>query len=390
VSVFRTTIPENPDDEPLLQLVTPEGTRVHHEELDAAVEHLTAEDLRRYYRDRVMVRAADLEATSLQRQGQLGLWASALGQEGAQIGAGHAARTQDYLVPTYREHGIAWARGIEPWRLLDAWRGNSHGGFDPYELRTHPYMIVLGAQVSHGVGYAMGLQRDGLVGTGDLENDTAVLTLFGDGTSSEGEVSEGFTFAASFGTPSVFFTQNNQWAISVPSTVQSRVPLAQRSRGWGIPSVRIDGNDVLASYAAVRLALDHARAGKGPLYIEAMTYRMAAHTTSDDDTRYRTDDELASWRRRDPITRLATYLRSLDQVDDAFIGHCEEEGKDLALRLHHQIHAMPDPDPVEMFDFVYAEPHPLIDEEREGFLRYQSQFEDEQADQDVQDQEAQR
>lgn len=380
MSVFRTTIPEQPDDEPMIQLIAPDGTRLPHPELDPVLADLTPDDLRGYYRDMVMIRAADVEATSLQRQGQLGLWASALGQEGAQIGAGHAARTQDYLVPTYREHGIAWARGIEPWRLLDVWRGNNHGGFDPYELRTHPYMIVLGAQVHHAVGYAMGLQRDGVVGTGDPETDTAVLTLFGDGTSSEGEVSEGFTFAASFQTPSVFFTQNNQWAISVPSTVQSRVPLAQRSRGWGIPSVRIDGNDVLASYATVRLALDHARRGDGPLYIEAMTYRMAAHTTSDDDTRYRSGDELETWRRRDPITRFGAYLKGIDEIDDAFVAGCEEEGKDLALQLHHQIHAMQDPDPLDIFDHVYEEPHPLIDEEREQFLRYRAQFEDEADD----------
>ena len=159
-------------------------------------------------------------------------------------------------MPTYREHGVAWARGIEPWRLLELFRGISHGGWDPNALRTHPYMIVLGSQAPHAVGYAMGLQRDGVVGTGDVTTDTSVLALFGDGASSEGEVAESFTFAASFQAPVVFYTQNNQWAISVPTQVQSRVPLAQRSRGWGIPSVRVDGNDVLAVLGAVRSALD--------------------------------------------------------------------------------------------------------------------------------------
>ena len=143
------------------------------------------------------------------------------------------------------------------------------------QLRTHPYMIVLGSQAPHAVGYAMGLQRDGLVGTGDLDSDTAVLALFGDGASSEGEVSESFTFAASFQAPVLFYTQNNQWAISVPTSVQTRVPLAQRSRGWGIPSIRVDGNDVLAVLAAVRSAMDAARAGEGPRFIEAITYRLS-------------------------------------------------------------------------------------------------------------------
>lgn len=379
MTVFRTTIPADPHEEPMVQLLAPDGTRTPHEELDEAVAHLTAEDLRGFYRDMVMIRAADLEATSLQRQGQLGLWASALGQEAAQIGAGHASRPQDYFVPTYREHGVAWARGIEPMTLLELFRGISHCGWDPHALRTHPYMIVLAAQTPHAVGYAMGLQRDGVVGTGDLDTDTAVLALFGDGTSSEGEVAESFTFAASFQAPVVFYTQNNQWAISVPSSVQSRVPLAQRSRGWGIPSVRVDGNDVLACLAASRIALDAARAGHGPRYIEAMTYRMGAHTTSDDPTRYRPRAEEEEWAAKDPILRLRRHLEQTDQIDDAFIARCDEEAHDLAMRLHRHIHAMPDPDPRTLFDHVYAEPHPLVEEERAAYAEYLDQFEDEDA-----------
>lgn len=363
----------------MIQLLGPDGTRSPHEEFDAVLqagELATDEALRGYYRDMVMIRAADLEATSLQRQGQLGLWASALGQEAAQIGAGHAARTQDYLVPTYREHGVAWARGIEPMRLLEMYRGISHCGWDPYELRTHPYMIVLGSQAPHAVGYAMGLTRDGLVGTGDQSTDTAVLALFGDGASSEGEVSESFTFAASFEAPIVFYSQNNQWAISVPTTVQTRVPLAQRSRGWGIPSIRVDGNDVLAVLGAVRTALDAARAGEGPRFIEAVTYRMAAHTTSDDATRYRPSSEEQEWAQRDPIDRLRRHLAARDQIDEAFIQRCEEEAHDLAMQLHHHIHGMADPDPSDMFTHAYAEPHPVIEREREEYLEYVAQYED--------------
>lgn len=369
----------------MIRLLAPDGTRTPHEEFDAALaagadDAGTAFDdperLRGYYRDMVMIRAADLQATSLQRQGQLGLWASALGQEAAQIGAGHAARPQDYLVPTYREHGIAWARGIEPMTLLELYRGISHCGWDPQALRTHPYMIVLGAQAPHAVGYAMGLQRDGVVGTGDAATDTAVLALFGDGASSEGEVSESFTFAASFQAPVVFFTQNNQWAISVPTAVQTRVPLAQRSRGWGIPSIRVDGNDVLAVLAAVRIALDEARAGHGPRFVEAVTYRMAAHTTSDDATRYRTGEEEQQWAAKDPILRLRAHLEQLDAIDDAFVTQCDEDAHDLAMRLHQHIHGMADPDPSTIFEHVYAEPHPLVEAERADYLAYAAQFED--------------
>lgn len=386
VSAFTTAIPQPALEEPMVQLLAPDGTRTPHEEFDAvlaagadgaAPAFDDPERLRGYYRDMVMVRAADLEATSLQRQGQLGLWASALGQEAAQIGAGHASRPQDYLVPTYREHGIAWARGIEPMTLLEMYRGISHCGWDPYALRTHPYMIVLGAQAPHAVGYAMGLQRDGVVGTGDPDTDTAVLALFGDGASSEGEVSESFTFAASFQAPVVFFTQNNQWAISVPTSVQSRVPLAQRSRGWGIPSIRVDGNDVLAVLAAVRTAMDEARAGKGPRFVEAVTYRMAAHTTSDDATRYRTGEEEQQWADRDPILRLRRHLEQLGEIDEGFVTRCEQDAHDLAMRLHHHIHGMADPDPVSIFENVYAEPHPLVEAEREEYLAHVVQFEDE-------------
>lgn len=381
MSVFRSTIPDVAAEEPMVQLLGPDGTRTPHEQLDAVLEEAglaTPERLRGYYRDMVMIRAADLEATSLQRQGQLGLWASALGQEAAQIGAGHASREQDYLVPTYREHGVAWARGIEPWRLLEMFRGISHGGWDPNELRTHPYMIVLGSQAPHAVGYAMGLQRDGVVGTGDSATDTAVLALFGDGASSEGEVSESFTFAASFQAPVVFYTQNNQWAISVPTSVQTRVPLAQRSRGWGIPSVRVDGNDVLAVLGAVRTALDSARSGGGPVFVEALTYRMAAHTTSDDASRYRPAAEEQEWAEKDPILRLRRHLEQLGEIDEAFVARCDEEAHDLAMQLHHHIHGMEDPDPVRMFDHPYAEPHPIVDVEREEYLAYVAQFEDEE------------
>lgn len=388
MTVFATTIPDDAHQEPMIQLLGPDGTRTPHAEFDAVLrggggaEDLQSPDaLRGYYRDMVMIRAADLEATSLQRQGQLGLWASALGQEAAQIGAGHAARVQDYLVPTYREHGVAWARGIEPWRLLELFRGISHGGWDPAELRTHPYMIVLGSQAPHAVGYAMGLQRDGAVGTGDRAHDTAVLALFGDGASSEGEVSESFTFAKSFDAPVVFYTQNNQWAISVPTSVQSSVPLAQRSRGWGIPSVRVDGNDVLAVMAAVRSALDAARAGEGPRFIEAVTYRMAAHTTSDDAGRYRPAAEEEEWAERDPILRLRRHLEQLGALDEDFVRRCETEAHELAMQLHHHIHGMEDPDPVHIFEHVYTEPHPVVEAEKQAYRDYAAQFEDE-ADQD--------
>ena len=252
----------------------------------------------------MLVRRVDAEATALQRQGELGLWASLLGQEAAQVGSGRALRPQDYAFPTYREHGVAWCRGVDPLNLLGLFRGVNHGGWDPDEKNFHLYTIVIGAQTLHATGYAMGIQRDGDVGTGDPERDAAVIAYFGDGATTQGDVNEAFVFAAVQNAPVVFFCQNNQWAISEPIEKQTRIPLYQRASGFGFPGVRVDGNDVLAVYAVTKAALDDAREGNGPTFIEAFTYRMGAHTTSDDPTRYRVAAEVEVWKQRDPIARL--------------------------------------------------------------------------------------
>lgn len=281
----------------LVQLLTPEGERVEHP--DYSID-LSAEELRGLYRDMVLTRRFDAEATALQRQGELGLWASLLGQEAAQIGSGRALRDDDYVFPTYREHGVAWCRGVDPTNLLGMFRGVNHGGWDPNSNNFHLYTIVIGSQTLHATGYAMGVAKDGA--------DSAVIAYFGDGASSQGDVAEAFTFSAVYNAPVVFFCQNNQWAISEPTEKQTRVPLYQRAQGFGFPGVRVDGNDVLACLAVTRSALERARRGEGPTLVEAFTYRMGAHTTSDDPTKYRADEERASWEAKDPILRLRTYL----------------------------------------------------------------------------------
>ena len=180
----------------MVQLLTPEGQRVSHPDYDKYVADLTAEDLRGFYRDLVLIRRLDAEGNALQRQGELGLWASLLGQEAAQVGSGRALRPHDFVFPTYREHGVAWCRGIDPLNLLGLFRGVNHGGWDPKENNFHLYTIVIGAQTLHATGYAMGVQRDGDVGTGDPDRDTAVIAYFGDGATSQGDVNEAFVFAA--------------------------------------------------------------------------------------------------------------------------------------------------------------------------------------------------
>ncbi|MFD7918010.1 pyruvate dehydrogenase (acetyl-transferring) E1 component subunit alpha [Streptomyces sp. NPDC059740] len=353
------------EQDQLVQLLTPQGQRVEHPEYSV---DLSPAELRGLYRDMVLTRKFDGEATTLQRQGELGLWASLLGQEAAQIGSGRALHDQDYVFPTYREHGVAWCRGVDPTNLLGMFRGVNHGGWDPNSNNFHLYTIVIGSQTLHATGYAMGLQKDNA--------DAAVIAYFGDGASSQGDVAESFTFAAVYNAPVVFFCQNNQWAISEPTEKQTRVPLYQRAQGYGFPGVRVDGNDVLACLAVTKAALERARAGQGPMLVEAFTYRMGAHTTSDDPSRYRSQEEQDDWAAKDPIARLKTYLLAEGAVDDAFLAAVDEEAEALGRRVREAVRSMPDPDDMAIFDNVYADGHALVDEERAQFAAYQASFAD--------------
>ncbi|WP_457254296.1 pyruvate dehydrogenase (acetyl-transferring) E1 component subunit alpha [Pedococcus sp. P5_B7] len=371
-------VPEVGDGGPeMVQLLTPEGQRVENTEYDEYVKDLTDEDLRGFYRDLVLIRRVDAEATALQRQGELGIWASLLGQEAAQVGSGRAMRPQDYAFPTYREHGVAWCRGVNPLNLLGLFRGVNHGGWDPNEKNFHLYTIVIGAQTLHATGYAMGIQRDGDVGTGDDARDAAVIAYFGDGATAQGDVNESFVYAAVNNAPVVFFCQNNQWAISEPNERQTRIPLYQRARGFGFPGVRVDGNDVLAVYAVTQQALNAARSGNGPTFIEAYTYRMGAHTTSDDPTKYRVSAEVEVWKHRDPIERLKSYLVHTQKTDQAFFDAIEAEADALATEVREGCLSMPDPTPDSMFDHIYVEEHPVVEAERREFAAYHAGFEGE-------------
>jgi pyruvate dehydrogenase E1 component alpha subunit len=351
-------------DPDLVQLLTPDGVLVEHP--DYKID-LSPEEYRGLYRDMVLVRRIDAEGTALQRQGELGLWAPLLGQEAAQVGSGRAQTADDYSFPTYREHGVAWCRDVDPVNLLGMFRGVNNGGWDPNEKNFHLYTIVIGSQTLHATGYAMGMQRDG--------KDAAVIAYFGDGASSQGDVNEAFVFASSFNAPVVFFCQNNQWAISEPSEKQFRVPLYKRAAGFGFPGVRVDGNDVLACLAVTKAALEHARSGNGPMLVEAFTYRMGAHTTSDDPTRYRPSEEVEEWKAKDPIQRMRTFLDQNKYADAEFFQSVDDEADAVAADIRARCVAMPDPKPVSIFDHVYAEPHPLMDEERAEYGAYWESFE---------------
>ncbi len=353
----------------LVQLLTPEGQRVSHPQFDLQISPVEIQSL---YRDMVLVRRADREADALQRQGQLGLWAPLLGQEAAQIGAGRAMAPQDMAFPSYREHGVAWCRGVDPTEVFGIFRGIDQGSWDPFSTGFQLYTIVIANQCLHATGYAMGQWLDGKIG--DAEAGEATICFFGDGATSQGDVHEGFVWAAVYDAPVVFFCQNNQWAISAGLDRQTRVPLYRRSAGYGFPGIRVDGNDVLATLAVTRWALRECRTGNGPVLIEACTYRMGAHTTSDDPTRYRLATELEEWKLKDPIERVRVHLVREGLAKQEFFDGVAAEADELAARLRDYCTSMPVPDPERIFSKVYAEPSSYLEAQREEFLAYHASF----------------
>jgi 2-oxoisovalerate dehydrogenase E1 component alpha subunit len=345
-----------------VQLVQPDGRRVFDKEHGALVADIDARRLRQLYRDMVITRRIDVEATALQRQGQLGLWPPLLGQEAAQVGSAHALHPDDYVFCSYRETAVAYCRGVAPEQLTALWRGVSHHCWDPGEVKMTNANIVVGSQGLHATGYAFAAHLDGA--------DIATIAYFGDGATSQGDLAEALGFAAAWSAPVVFFCQNNQWAISEPVAVQSHIPLVRRADGYGIPGVQVDGNDVLAVLAVTRQAVERARTGGGPTFIEAMTYRMGPHTTADDPTRYRTAADTEYWAQRDPIERVRVLLDREGDLSPEFTQQVTDEADEAARRLRTATIEMPDPDPVRMFDNVYATEHPLMTEERQQLSDY--------------------
>ncbi|MBD7957943.1 pyruvate dehydrogenase (acetyl-transferring) E1 component subunit alpha [Microbacterium sp. Sa4CUA7] len=360
---------------PVARLITPTGERVADSTLDPWAGDVDDALLVDLYRDMVRTRRLDTEGVALQRQGQLGLWAPCLGQEAAQVGTARALRESDFVFPSYRELGVQLVRGATPAQLVEVWRGEEQSMGDPFTRNTAGPQIIIGAQTLHAVGYAMGIQRT--PGADGQPSDDVAVAYFGDGASSQGDVNEAMVFAASFGAPVVFVCSNNQWAISEPVAVQSRTPLAARAPAFGIPSLRIDGNDVLAGFAAMRWALERARSGAGPAYIEAVTYRMGAHTTADDPTRYRDPAELERWRGRDPITRVETLLRGRGALDDDLVAEIAADADRLAAQMRTACLSARTRDPLTIFDEVYAAPHTGLDRQRRAYAAYLDGFEEE-------------
>jgi len=361
-----------------LQLIAPDGRlqfTERTEEYRPLVEALTEEQLGDFYRTMRVTRVLDLEANNLQRQGQMALWVPAVGQEGCQVGSAAGSRPQDHMFPAYREHSAARMRGVTMTEIVAMLRGVTHGGWNPAEKNNfHLFTLVIGSHTLHATGYAMGIGFDGASQTGNVDEDEAVLVYFGDGATSQGDTNEAMVFAQSYQAPVVFFLQNNHWAISAPVRIQSRTPLYKRAEGFGIPSVQVDGNDVLINYAVTRTLMDRARSGGGPQFIEALTYRIGAHTTSDDPTKYRDDDELHYWQERDPIARFETYLRGLGE-GDAFFAEVHDEAEHYASEARARTLALEPPNADSMFAHVYSQQHPVMDAQRLQLADYEASFE---------------
>jgi pyruvate dehydrogenase E1 component alpha subunit len=344
-------------DDPVRPLFSPAGELTVEARGHLGLDHDRLRDL---YRQMVLIRRADQEALNLQRQGELGLWGQFLGQEAIHVGAVAALENDDWIFPSYREFGMAMCRGIDPAAMLTWFRGLSAGPWDPRKYRFAPLAVPVATQVPHAVGFAMGARFK-------HANDV-VLSTFGDGATSKGDWHEGMNFAGVFKAPVIFLCQNNHWAISVPLAKQTAGSIAERAQGYGFPGIRIDGNDVLGVFAAVRAAAERARRGDGPYLIEAMTYRMGAHTTSDDPTRYRQEEELQAWSTKDPISRYRSWLESQGVLDDAGVAAIDHEAEESARGIRSRLLAIkPAPPGEAIFGAVYEHPSDSFVEEREEF-----------------------
>lgn len=315
------------------------------------------EELMSLYRRMVIARRWDVQVSALTRQGRLATYPSALGQEASEIGAVLALESTDWLFPTYRDSIAVMTRGVAPGEILQAFRGDWHSAYDPYAHRTMPQATPLATQALHavGLGTAAKLRKDPI----------AALTFVGDGATSEGDTHEAFNFAGVWQAPVVFLVQNNQFAISVPYSKQTRArALSDRAIGYGIPGYHVDGNDAAAVYAVASEAMKRARSGGGPSIIECLTYRIEAHTNSDDPTRYRGSDEVEIWKGRDPIERLEKYLLSEEILGQEDRDSIAAEAEELAAATRDAMNAEAVVDPAELFAHVYGAPRTALDEQQ--------------------------
>ena len=338
-----------PDPEPYRLLGTPAAAR-----LDPAL-------LRRLYGQLVRGRRYNQQATALTKQGRLAVYPSSTGQEACEVAAALALAPRDWLFPSYRDTLAVVARGVDPVQALTLLRGDWHTGYDPRACRVAPLSTPLATQLPHAVGLAHAARLSG--------DAVAALALVGDGGTSEGDFHEALNFAAVWQAPVVFLVQNNGYAISVPLAKQTAAPtFAHKAVGYGMPGRLVDGNDAAAVHQVLAEALDRARQGGGPALVEAVTYRIDAHTNADDAGRYRDEAEVAAWRAHDPVALLERELTARGLLDDAARKRAADEAEALAADLRERMQRDPALDPAELFAHVFAEPTPQL-REQEAQLR---------------------
>ncbi len=314
------------------------------------------------YRDMVLMRAFDEKALKLQRQGRMGTWPPIKGQEAIQAGVASAMGEKDWLIPSFRDHGTMVLRGVPLHLVYAYWAGDERGSSFPEGVRCFPVAVPVGSQWQHGAGVGLSLKLRG--------EEAVAVTFGGDGSTSEGDFHEAVNCAGVLGTKTVFVIQNNQWAISVPIHQQTASEtLAQKAHAYGVPGIQVDGNDVFAVYAAATEAIERARSGGGPSLIEAVTYRIGDHTTADDASRYREDDELKKWEARDPILRLRRFLVDQGLWDDNQEAVLLEEARDWVDAQVKVLEEMPPQQPEEIFTSMYAELPPHVAEQMEELLQ---------------------
>jgi len=322
--------------------------------LDAALDpKLSADDLKSLYRSMLLGRRLDERMVRLQRQGRIGTFAPIKGQEASQLGSAFTLRRQDWMVPSFRETAAMVWRGWPIEKLLLFYAGYIEGGAPAPDQHDLPVTIPVATQLPHAVGLAYAAQYRG--------DDVVVMVFFGDGATSEGDFHEALNFAGVWDVPVVFVCQNNQWAISVPLKKQTHSrTIAQKALAYGLPGIQVDGNDVLAVYAAAREAVERARQGKGPTLIECVTYRLGVHTTADDPSKYRSEEEVKAWERKDPLTRFRAYLEKRKLLEDGLEQQVDEEIAAAVGRFE----AAPPADTLRVFDHVYAEMPPDLAAQR--------------------------
>jgi pyruvate dehydrogenase E1 component alpha subunit len=315
---------------------------------DGEVEGLAEADLLSLYRDMVLLRTYDERSLVYHRQGRIGTYAIFWGHEGMQVGAVRALADQDWIFPSYRESAVGLLRGMPVETVLSWWRGHPAGWWDPREYRLASIAVPIATHVPHAVGFAWGKRLRG--------EDTCALAFFGDGATSEGAFHEGANFAAVMRAPVVLLCNNNYWAISTPLPAQTRAEtLADKAVGYGIPGVRVDGGDVLAVYEATREALVRARAGEGPTFVEAVTYRCAPHATADDPSAYVDADRVESERENECFGRYERYLRRIGVLNDELAEAARAEALEAMRAGIAAAEALPDPDPDLVTKHAYAE-----------------------------------